>query len=483
MPEHRNFESDLHEAFLHIIAQAIPVFRGKAEKICYYCYVTKSSCSCSIFAVKNGKPQHPRFIGISEEDEQNAVDCGLIMDEIGNLCETYSHPVLGELRIVYDLTSDTLEVSIGGEKSWQQASRGKADWMLEFHHANAALRPDANKPAKKLPPLKREWQYKIKGLRDVCIGWDAVCEDGKLTYFITANSKDRHYYHDCHLMQLDMETMEAESLFMCHGICRRCICRMDGNRYFSSIQGSVHCVDEVTGNVKWETKIEKQNLLYTVFADEAHVYAWNHDAIWCLDREDGRILWEIPPKSYGGVLCMDAEHLYCRINNGPIGCVRKSDGAVLWSCPAEGYGTECLFYPEKHRLLVFSENDFLLIDSRTGELLSSECMECGAFYPVMQGEYFYYIDEAADIHCMKLCEDDTLSEIFCRHVDSEVQIVIPDGDRLWAVTRCGYLYLIDSQTGEDLRKPKKASEEACNIIPYADGAILMSNKGQIEYFR
>lgn len=74
---------------------------------------------------------------------------------------------------------------------------------------------------------------------------------------------------------------------------------------FLGMSGKVICLNKLDGKEQWVTKI-KRSSLSNVYAEGDRVYAYSGGYMYCLDANNGAILWENPLKGFGYGNCIIA---------------------------------------------------------------------------------------------------------------------------------------------------------------------------------
>ena len=96
----------------------------------------------------------------------------------------------------------------------------------------------------------------------------------------------------------------------------------------------------------------------------------------------------------------------------------------------------------------------------------------------------YVGNNMGEMKCFEISPEYELTEKFSYLADSSVSTqAVLEGDSLWFATEKGYLYGIDRHTGEEIAKKKKVGGNPRWISIYENGLLILSHKGQIEYYQ
>lgn len=134
---------------------------------------------------------------------------------------------------------------------------------------------------------------------------------------------------------------------------------------------------------------------------------------------------------------------------------------------------------------------FLFLDNKTGKL-KQEVRVGRKLYrkPVFYNGKLYMGDGNSVINstegfmsCYELQDDLNLKLIFSFQTGGEISTkAVIDGRCLYFASADGYLYCIDKETGEELRKPKKTKGVCRDILVRKDEIVVLSDKGQLECY-
>lgn len=80
------------------------------------------------------------------------------------------------------------------------------------------------------------------------------------------------------------------------------------DKLFLGIKNHVICISKKSGEELWKTKI-KSSTIVNVYYEEQQVFAYSGGHLFCLNAENGGIVWENPLKGMGYGTCIIAsEH-------------------------------------------------------------------------------------------------------------------------------------------------------------------------------
>lgn len=332
--------------------------------------------------------------------------------------------------------------------------------------------------------MKKIWTYKYgKGLKEQLISQDYI-DDGKYIYVSFCwgvcdwNSV---------ILKVDKETGEADKLFEEKHVIRHIGCTENHNIYFASMRGFAFCID-MDGNHIWETDLGHGNPTFEVLIDGTRVYT-NNNCLYCLDKKDGTILWK-NEKEFGRHFALDEQYLYTAERGGKVYCLDKYTGKKIWSYGKEEWISGCYIYDEECLLLTHCHGKILFINRKSGKLVR-EIETKGKLYQeplFMDGKIFagagdHVIDTESKcgyMTCYDINEKYKMKEVFTFEVDSNVssKAVVHD-NKIYFGTVKGYLYCIDSQTGEEAGKKIKTAGPCRNVHIENNKMYVMSDKGQL----
>lgn len=219
--------------------------------------------------------------------------------------------------------------------------------------------------------------------------------------------------------------------------------------YFSTFRGMAYCVD-LSGTLIWQTDIGGKNADWNILLDGDRLYMSAY-GLYCLNREDGTIIWSVQTG--------------CKTN-----CSFAADDT-------------CIYHGEL--------GSVLFLDSKTGKL-QKEVHVGRKLYrmPVFYNGKLYIGDGDSVINCTEgymscyeMQDDYNLKPVFSFQTCGEILTkAVIDGECLYFASGDGYLYCIDSETGEELRKPKKTKGDCRSILVRKGEIVVLSDKGQVECY-
>lgn len=469
---------------INLCKQVIGENMSNVDKLYIHCCSESVVTSFDFFIACAGKVRDRGHLEIKDTDFFD-----IAFEEIEKIKEVYKEH--GEncpktVKITYDVKEEKKEVVYVDKPMGRSLlpTHMVDKWMEEVRRE---LEPKsvATAKKKKLMNLKKQWDYKQEGLRGALMSVAGEIKEDKLTYFL---QYDKAGFYESQLVRFDVKEKTPKTLFTEGHVIRSIGVCENGRRYFTSMSAKVYCLDEQTGEVIWETKAGKGNASWDIVVDEKYVYMCN-DSIYCIDKENGNILWETNEgwKRAGGSIILEGELLYHGYSNGSVYCKNISNGELLWSYGKELYPRAITTYGDAYLLVAFvgSFGKILLLDKRTGEVASEFVTDEPIYNEFVVIDNLVYIgNEAGELYCLEIMADNQLVNRFRLLADSAVTTTVTvDGDTVWFATEKGYIYGLDRFTGEEVAKKKKGAAGPKWIGCYEDGLLVLSDKGQIEYYQ
>ena len=330
--------------------------------------------------------------------------------------------------------------------------------------------------------LKKQWEYKIKGLRQAIVSADGVLMDGQL-YFALCYCKGSFF--ESRLICFNIKEREPEVLFERPHVIRSMGDALAGKFYFNAFSGMMYCIDWADGRVIWETGLGDGNPDWHICVDGGRLYAYNR-AMYCLDRETGEILWRSGQRSEHANchILIRGDRLYHGVSCGPVYCMEKNTGNMLWQYGEKQYVRSCAFLDDRTLMACTAGGSILILDAADGGLLS-EVKTGGALYmePLIHEGVVYLGNDDGDMICWEIGADRGLVERFRYQADGKVSTpAVLDGEALWFGTEDGHLYCLDAGSGQERMKKKKVSATPRCMFLYGEELVVLSDKGQVECF-
>lgn len=122
----------------------------------------------------------------------------------------------------------------------------------------------------------------------------------------------------------------------------------DKNLYVGFSDGSVVALNLNSGNVVWETLVNRNKRFHDVdsepLLDGDTLYVAGFDyALTALDKSSGNIRWQLEQGGYSSPL-LQGSRLYLTTTNGKLLSIDKSSGQVSWETPMRSLGTRPVEY-------------------------------------------------------------------------------------------------------------------------------------------
>ena len=330
--------------------------------------------------------------------------------------------------------------------------------------------------------IKKQWEYKIKGLRQAIVSADGVLMDGQL-YFELCYRKGSFF--ESQLIRLNLNEREPEALFARPHVIRSMGIALEGRFYFNAFSGMMYCINGADGRVIWETSLGDGNPDWHICVDGGRLFAYNQ-VMYCLNRETGEILWRSGqnPEHANCHILIRGDRLFHGVSGGPVYCMEKSTGNMLWQYGEKQYVRSCAFLDKRTLMACTAGGSILLLDAEDGALLS-EVNTGGALYmePLIREGKVYLGNDNGDMVSWEFGADRGLVESFRYRAGQKVSTpAVLDGEALWFGTEDGYLYCLDAGSGKERTKKKKVSAAPRCLFLYREELVVLSDKGQMECF-
>jgi len=470
---------------IDLCKQVIGEKMSAVDKIYIYCCSERVVTSFDFFTVCERRIRDRGHLGIEDTDFFD-----IAFEEIEllkELCKEYGEMRPEAVKIIYDVVEEEKEV-IYIEKpmgSGLLPSHMVDRWIEVVRRELEPSLVPTTKKSGKLINLKKLWSYKHEGLRGTLMSVVGEIKEDMLTYFLKYSKSG---FYESQLIRFDLKEKTPEVLFTeAHVIRGIGICE-NGRRYFTSMSGKVYCLEEQTGALIWEARAGKGNAGSAITADEKYIYMCN-ERVYCLDKESGSIVWEASEelKRGGSPLIVEGELLYHGYSDGAVYCKNMRTEELVWSYGKKLYPRDMITYGKDFLLVAFvgSFGKILLLDKKSGEVVSAFTTDEPIYNEFTVIDNLVYIgNDAGEMYCLEITEDNQLVDRFRLLVDSKVSTAAAiEGDIVWFATEKGYIYGLDRFTGEEVAKKKKGAAGPKWISFYEDGLLVLSDKGQIEYYQ
>lgn len=482
------FEDALRNFQLELIALCLDTVGTDIDTICIYCCNEKIVTSFNLFTMIGNNVRTLSQLDLDQEVISSCLGNGsLRLFELSTICKKYDAPQPTEMRIVYAVKSETFQV----EYKYKPALKGSSlpgdvfhQWIEDIRHPKEA-KPKKSAGKKLLAP-KKVWEYKQSGLREVMVSETAALNANELTYFLEYK-KDSFY--ESQLKRFNLHSQEEKVLFTERHVIRDLGLSESGRRYFTSFSRKLYCLDDTTGEIIWATEAGRFNASWDIVMDEQNIYMHN-GRIYCINKVSGEIVWESSEdiKDAGSPIAITDEYICCGTSGGSILCLDKNSGKLVWTYGENLYAKNGFLLSDDVFFVTASDKGFgklFLLNATSGDLISETDMEleCSRT-PLLDGNVMYVGNNMGEMKCFEISPEYELTEKFSYLADSSISTqAILEGDSLWFATEKGYLYGIDRHTGEEIAKKKKVGGNPRWISIYENGLLILSHKGQIEYYQ
>lgn len=310
---------------------------------------------------------------------------------------------------------------------------------------------------------------------------------GQYLYYFFKYEKDG--FGESQLRCFDLSSPEEKSLFTEKHIIRDMGIGENGRRYFTSMSRKMYCIDENTGGIIWETKVEDGNTAWEIITDEKNIYMFSQH-LYAIDKASGEIVWKSLEnlKHSKCSMAINEKFVYRSNSGGGVFAFDKTNGEIAWHFGGDMYGSHCILLSDEVLLVTAAVKGFgkiYLLKAETGELISEMDMEMGCNRrPLVEGNLVYLGNAMGEMKCYEVTPESALVEKFSYKADANVTTEpVLDGENLWFATEKGYLYGLNKYSGEEIMKRKKVGAVPRWISSYEDGLLILSDKGQVEFYQ
>lgn len=484
----QQFEKELLCIQEKIIKICLTAVGESVDTICAYCYTLNGSYSFNMFTLKEQRVRKLEQLNISYSEISKAFDDGIAqLILLQKLCQTYKVICPVEMKIVYDLNGSpfTVDYTYPPVKNKELFEKGFDLWLDSYYHPAWTA---STKQIKKGILLKKQWTVKQSGLRNPLMSETATINDNTLVYFLEYDKSDQNGYYESQLRYLDLKNLKERTVFSERHVIRDIGISENHRRYFTSFSGKLYCIDENEGNILWEVRVGKGNASWEIIADENNVYMFNGH-MYAIDKQSGQIVWESPENLSHSkcTMAINEKYIYRCNSGGTVFCMDKSNGKIIWKFGERTYDGNCILLSDTILFVTVSVNGFgkmYMLNAYNGAMISETVMEkCCTRRPQVVGNMIYLGNELGEVKCYEISAEYKLTERYSFLSDSSVTTTITmENNLLWFGTKKGYLYCLDKQTGEEMTKRKRIGTEPRWISAYEGGLLVLSDKGQIEYF-
>lgn len=481
------YEEELKKFQQEIIDLCLNTVGTEVDTICAYCSMENGGYSFNLFALVG---KSVRTLGQLDVDKEKVNEClssgTMKLLDLDAICQKYHEAQPTEMKIIYDVHKETFEVEYQYKHVLKRKSAGEVfmEWLDSCRHPKEEKAKKT--PIKKGITLKKGWEHKQGGARNPIISETGVIREQKLLYTFTC---EKEGFGVSEIRSLDLQTQEENCLFTEKHYIRDLGVAESGKRYFTSMSRKMYCIDDITGEVIWETKVDDGNTAWEIIADEKNVYMFSQH-LYAVDKATGAINWKSPENLKHSKCSMDMNESYIFRGNsgGSVFAFDKRNGEITWRFGNELYVSNCILLDEKVLLVTAALKGLgkvYLLNAATGELISETDMELGCTKrPVVVDNLIYLGNGMGEAKCFELSPEYALAEKYSYKGDSAVTTgILLDGEILWFATEKGYLYALNKETGEEEMKKKKVGAVPRSLSVYENGLLVLSDKGQVEFLQ
>lgn len=335
---------------------------------------------------------------------------------------------------------------------------GKITTQMDYYDLNSSKAPES-----------ALWSAKLEGNVLFC---DTVYDSG----FIYTATVDDDYPCKCGIYCINADSGETEWFFETANSVKNNIVISDNNLVAMDTDGNVYCLDKQSGTVLWERTLDLGNALGTssgicvndgiVFAGASRVITAllleNGDELWSLNRDKG----ENSPAQF---ICTENK-LIVNSHWDALAGVDLEKGKSLWDNKDEDirFRSSTPVPIQGNTLLVADDDAIMLVDSNSGEITDKTIFEEYSFSSSAQPAYrdgIAYIPTsneglvAFDVNNKKILWNFKTGESILftapyKGKDSRIIESSPilDGDNLIFGANDGCIYIVDINTGKEMKR-------------------------------
>ena len=330
--------------------------------------------------------------------------------------------------------------------------------------------------------MKKKWEYKYpERLVQAMVSEDHVLIGDRLYFVHMTNGS----YPKAGIYCVDVNSGEAEAVFETCDFLRTVGVYRDGCFYFTSLRGNAYCVT-TEGELKWTKLLGEKNGAadWNVVLDEDGLFM-AQDALYCLDSENGEVMWANGERAHGSNCTILAEDglIYHAKSGGHIYCCDKYNGKTLWTYGEEEWCRGAAIVDSRAVLYISSHGKYMFLDKKTGRLLREEKIDGKLMRsPVTQGGRIFSGENAGStggrMMCYEIGDNYEMKPAFEVPASGAIttQAVIA-GETMCFGTEDGSVYFVNSVTGEEIEKKKKVKGACRGIAVCGGGIVALSDKG------
>lgn len=353
-----------------------------------------------------------------------------------------------------------------------------------------------------VPPENAVWSTKLQGNVLYC---DTVYQDG-LLYTATA---DDDFPHECGIYCLNAADGEVRWFFQTENSVKNNIL-IDGNKLLATdADGNVYCLDKATGDSLWQPlKAELGEGVGTsssICIDNGVLYTGNARDITAINLNDGSVKWTIKRnkgENSPAEFIVAGNKLIVSSHWDALAALDTESGKELWRNSDEDirFRSSTPVAVDGEKLLVADSDAVMLVSLADGSIISKTEFDGYNFSSSGQPAYrdgIAYIPTAN----RGVIAFDTQSQEMLWNFETGESILftapyvgkgsktvesspIIDGDKLIFGANDGYIYIIDSKTGTEIKKSfvgsavlgKIAVDDGKIFAGVFDGYILCDKK-------
>lgn len=301
---------------------------------------------------------------------------------------------------------------------------------------------------------------------------DTVYDDG----FIYTATIDDDYPKECGIYCLNADDGKVQWYFKTDNSVKNNVCIRENKLIGMDVDGTVYCLDKVSGAVLWKAELELGNTLGTssaVCIDNGVVYAGVARVVTALDLETGEIKWsknrdrgENSPAEFTVV----GNKLLVNSHWDALAALNTENGEALWDNKDEDirFRSSTPAVVDDETLLVADDDAIMLVNLSDGEITSKTVLEEYSFsssaQPIIKDGIAYIPTSnegivAFDISSKKILwnfktEESILFTAPYRGKGKRIVESTPiiEGSNLIFGANDGYIYYIDVNSGELVKK-------------------------------
>lgn len=328
-------------------------------------------------------------------------------------------------------------------------------------------------------------EYKLSGERNNCPRQPILWNNRLYVIFVY----DKKGGVESKIQCLDLETFDLIWEYKHSHVINNILISTQNTLLASCMDGTVLCFDLKNNQQLWSFKTEESNIGAISNEDKNKIIfsgiQSKASSTWCLDIQDGKVLWKQPNKGHSYIPKIYNGKVYYSIAND-IFCLKLENGMPIWS---QNEPTTYLFHPKIFEDFVFVSGHGLIniYDVINGELKTS--IKTGKRSSIREVIYdnkcLYFGDEEGYFYCYELTFFNLAIEASLKwklSTNGSIQTIPAiEGENIFVFNDASKLFVLNKNNGEVIIEKKIKGKAGISGITILNDKIYFSCGGGYVY--